>query len=288
VNDTHDIAGCGIGLRREHHEEILASRPPVPFFEVISENFMVPGGRPRHVLARVRRDYPVVLHGVSLNVGADEPLRRSYLRKLKELVDFVEPALVSDHLCFTGLAGESSHDLLPVPFTEEAVATVAAKVREVQDVLGRRILLENISTYVAFTDSTLPEADFLVAVLEEADCGLLLDVNNLYVNARNHGIDPLDALDLIPPKRVHQMHLAGHEDHGTLVIDTHDAPVADAVWSLYAEAIERFGPVPTILERDGKIPPLAELLGEASRASSLVRAVRSRRMAPFREVRVAC
>ena len=288
MNDTHEIAGCGIGLRREHHEDVLSSRPPVPFFEAISENFMVPGGRPRHVLARVRRDYPVVLHGVSLNVGADEPLHRPYLAKLKELVDFVEPALVSDHLCFTGLAGRNSHDLLPFPLTEEAVTHVAAKVRQVQDVLGRRILLENISTYVTFADSTLSEGDFLVAVLEEADCDLLLDVNNLYVNARNHGIDPLDALDLIPPKRVRQMHLAGHEDHGTLVIDTHDAPVADAVWSLYAEAIERFGPVPTVLERDGRIPPLPELLGEAARASSLMRAVRSRRTAPCREARVAC
>jgi uncharacterized protein (UPF0276 family) len=285
TEERPEISGCGIGLRREHHDAVLAERPAVPFYEVISENFMVAGGRPRHVLERVRRDTPVVLHGVSMNLGADEPLRRSYLAKLKALVDFVEPALVSDHLCFTGLLGENSHDLLPLPFTEEAVQTVARKVRQVQDLLGRRLLVENVSSYVTFAGATLGEADFLVAVLEEADCDLLLDVNNLYVNARNHGLSPRDVLDVLPPQRVKQIHLAGHEDHGSLVIDTHDAPVADAVWELYADALERFGPVPTLLERDGKIPPLGEVLEEARYASSLIDRERARRS---REMRVAC
>ncbi len=214
----------------------------------------------------------MVLHGVSLNVGAAQPPSAAYLGRLKELVRWVEPALVSDHLCFTGLAGKTSHDLLPLPFTEDAVHVAASNVKHVQEALGRRILLENVSRYVEFRASTLSEADFLVAVLEEADCDLLLDVNNLYVNARNFGLDPIAYLDLIPPQRVRQIHLAGHEDRGGLVIDTHDAPVRGAVWELYAEAIGRFGPVPTLIEWDAKLPDLAGLVGEAKRAETVARA----------------
>ncbi len=264
------LTGCGIGLRKEHHDTVLKERPRIPFFEVISENFMAEGGRPRDVLERVRRDYPVALHGVSLSLGSAEPLDRAYLARLARLIDWVRPVLVSDHLCWTGLGGHNSHDLLPMPFTEEAVTHVARKIREVQDFLERRILVENISSYVEYRESTLSEADFLVAVLEEADCDLLLDVNNLYVNARNHGLSPEEALDLLPPGRLRQIHLAGHEDNGAFVVDTHDGPVSGAVWDLYRQTIERFGPVPTLIEWDAQLPPLGDLLEEARRAESIL------------------
>lgn len=264
------LSGCGIGLRKEHHEVVLGERPPVPFFEVISENFMVPGGRPRHVLERVRRDYPVAMHGVSLSLGSAEPLDGAYLRRLAGLAEWLQPAVVSDHLSWSSFGGHNSHDLLPMPFTEEAVFHVARKIRDVQELLGRRLLVENVSSYVEFRASTLTEADFLVAVLEEADCDLLLDVNNLYVNARNHGSDPVRALDLLPPGRVKQIHLAGHEDHGDLVVDTHDGPVVEAVWALYRQAVERFGPVPTLVEWDARIPAFDVVLAEARRAESIL------------------
>jgi hypothetical protein len=268
------LSGCGIGLRKEHHDDVLAARADVPWLEVITENFMVPGGRPRHVLERVRRDHPVALHGVSLSVGSAEPLSLPYLRALKDLVRWVDPAVVSDHLCWTSLGGLQSHDLLPLPFTEEAVRCVAEKVRQVQDVLGRRILLENISTYVEHAGSSLGEADFLATAAEEADCHILLDVNNLYVNSRNHGIDPGAYLRRLPAERVRQFHLAGHEDHGDYVIDTHDAPVRDEVWSLFRAAVARFGPVPTLIEWDAKVPPLEVVLGEARRAQEVLEEAR--------------
>jgi uncharacterized protein (UPF0276 family) len=264
--------GCGLGLRRDHYQDVLSRRPAVPWFEVISENFMVPGGRPRHVLERVRADYPVALHGVSLSIGSAEPVNRDYLARLKALVEWVEPAIVSDHLCWTGLGGHNSHDLLPLPFTSEGVRTAAAKVRQVQDALGRRILLENVSSYVAFRASEMAEWEFVSAVAEEADCHLLLDVNNVYVNARNHGFDPLRYLDGLPAGRVRQFHLAGHEDHGALIIDTHDAPVCDPVWELFRRAVARFGPRPALIERDANIPALDELIAEARRASTVLEA----------------
>lgn len=264
------LSGCGIGLRREHFDVVLSERPDVPWFEVISENFMVPGGRPRYVLERVRCDYPVALHGVSLSLGSAEPLNADHLRRLGELVGWVEPAIVSDHLCWTGLGGHSSHDLLPMPFTEEAVRIAAAKVRQVQEALGRSILVENISTYLEYQESAMTEWEFLAAVVEEGDCGVLLDVNNVYVNARNHGFDPVRYLEGVPAGRVRQFHLAGHEDHGDYVIDTHDHPVPDPVWDLYRRAVERFGPVPTLLERDAHIPPLGVLLAEARQAQAIL------------------
>jgi uncharacterized protein (UPF0276 family) len=266
------LTGCGIGLRKEHFDEILADRPGVAFFEAISENFLVEGGRPLQVLDRIRADYPVALHGVSMSLGSAEPVDPVYLRRLKTLCDRVAPAIVSDHLCWTGLGGHNSHDLLPLPFTEEAVRVAAGKIRRVQDILGRRILVENISSYVEHSGSRLSEVDFLCAVVTEADCGILLDVNNLYVNARNHGLDAARYLARIPSARVGQMHLAGHEDHGDLVIDTHDGPVASAVWDLYADAVARFGPVPTLLEWDARIPPLEVVVEEARRAEDILAA----------------
>jgi len=263
-------SGCGIGLRKEHFDVVLAEKPSTPFFEVVSENFLVDGGRPLDVLEKVRRDYPIAFHGVSMSLGSAEPLSRAYLRRLKALVDRFSPAVVSDHLSWSGLGGHNSHDLLPLPFTEECVRATAARIREAQEFLGRRILVENVSSYLELRCSALSEGEFVRAVAEEADCGILLDVNNLYVNARNHGLDPWRYLDVLPRERVEQIHLAGHQDLGDFVVDTHDRPVRAAVWELYRGAIARFGPVPTLIERDAEIPPLGVLLAEARRAAEIL------------------
>jgi uncharacterized protein (UPF0276 family) len=264
------LAGCGVGLRREHYQHVLDHKPHIPWFEVVSENFMVPTGRPQHVLERVRRDYPVALHGVSLSVGSEEPVNAEHLGRLKSLVERVEPSLVSDHLCWTRLGGHNSHDLLPLPFTEQAVRTTARNIRRVQEALGRRILIENISSYVRFRESEMEEWDFLGAVTREADCDILLDVNNIYVNARNHGFDPVCYLAAVPAKRVRQFHIAGHEDHGHVVIDSHDQPVCDSVWGLYRQAVARFGPVPTLIERDANVPEWPVLEAEARAAQAVL------------------
>jgi len=280
------LAGTGIGLRKEHFDASLAGDPScrdVDFFEAISENFMIAGGRPLAVLERVRRDHPLALHGVSLSVGSAEPLDRAYLRRLKELVDRFQPAIVSDHLCWTRAGGHNSHDLLPLPFTREAARLCSSRILEVQDYLGRRILVENVSSYLEHAASEMTEADFVSAVAEEADCGILLDVNNLYVNARNHGIDPRAYLKTLPADRVAQIHLAGHEDHGDLVMDTHDGPVCDAVWRLYAEAVARLGGVATLVEWDANVPELPVVVAEARRAE----AIRSRAGTRVEEARHA-
>lgn len=236
---------------------------------------MQPGGRPRHVLEQVRRSYPVALHGVSLSLGSDEPPSDEYLRRLREVVSWVEPCLVSDHLCWTALRGENSHDLLPLPYNESAVRVAAANITRVQETLGRRMLVENVSSYLELQASEMTEWEFVSSVLEAADCDLLLDVNNVYVNARNHGFDRKRYLDSIPAERVRQIHLAGHEDHGGYVIDTHDHPVCEDVWELYRYAVERFGDVPTLIERDDRIPELPVLLDEASRATKIMEASRA-------------
>lgn len=261
--------GFGVGLRPKHYPEIVDVWPAVDWFEVISENFMVRGGRPLHVLERIRERYPIVLHGVSLSIGSSDPLSKDYLRQLNELARRVEPAWVSDHLCWTGVGGHNLHDLLPLPYTEEAVAHVVERVRRVQDVLGRRILLENVSTYFEYRHATMPEWEFLSAVAERADCGILLDVNNIFVSAFNHGFSAMDYIHAVPVERVHQFHLAGHSDRGAFLHDTHDHPVADAVWELYAAAVRRFGRVSTLIEWDDHIPPLAELCAEAKRAQRI-------------------
>ncbi len=263
--------GFGLGLRVDHYETILAERPAIDWFEIISENYMVPGGKPLHYLDRIRADYPLAMHGVSLSIGTTDPLNCSYLRDLRTLAARVDPAWVSDHLCWTGVAGTNLHDLLPLPYTEEALAHVVARVREVQDFLGRRLLLENVSSYVRFADSQLSEWEFLAAVSERADCLILLDVNNIYVSSVNHGFDPYAYLDGVPPARVQQFHIAGHENRGDYIIDTHDHPVPDPVWSLYAAAVQRFGTVSAMIERDDHIPPLAELIAELDRARSICR-----------------
>ena len=249
------LAGFGLGLRPKHYGAILRTRPRVDWFEALSENYMVPGGRPLQFLERIRERYPVVLHGVSLSIGSTDPLDRDYLRELKALAARIEPAWISDHLCWTGVGGRNLHDLMPLPCTEEALQHVAQRVRAVQDFLGRRILLENVSSYVAYRAAAMSEWEFLAALAREADCDILLDVNNVYVSAFNHGFDAFDFLEGLPAARVWQIHLAGHEHCGDLIIDTHDAKVIGPVWDLYREALRRFGPVPTMIERDARIPP---------------------------------
>ncbi|MBA2491690.1 MAG: DUF692 domain-containing protein [Gammaproteobacteria bacterium] len=261
--------GFGLGLRTEHYETIVNEWPRVDWFEALSENYMVGGGKPLHYLDRIRERYPMVMHGVSLSIGGSDPLNHDYLKQLKTLAQRVEPAWISDHLCWTGLHGKNMHDLLPLPYTEEAIEHVAARVRQVQDFLDRRILLENVSSYVTYTQSAISEWDFLTAITERADCLLLLDINNIYVSASNHGFDPLDYLHGVPAARVCQFHLAGHTDNGGIVIDTHDHPVIDPVWSLYAQAVRRFGFVSTMIERDSNIPPLPELLAELNHARGI-------------------
>jgi uncharacterized protein (UPF0276 family) len=256
------IQGFGLGLRRQHYETILAERPALDWFEILTENYLVPGGKPLHYLDRIRALYPMVMHGVSLSIGSSDPLNRAYLAEVKALIERIQPAWLSDHLCWTGVGGVNLHDLLPLPYTEEALRHVVARVRQVQDFLGRQILLENVSSYLTYQMSAMSEWEFLAAVASEADCLILLDINNIYVSAFNHGFDPLAYLDGIPVDRVRQFHLAGHLNLGTHIVDTHDHPVIDAVWSLYEEAVRRFGVVPTMIERDDNIPELGELLAE--------------------------
>jgi uncharacterized protein len=266
---TRPSLGFGLGLRVDHYEAILADRPRVDWLEVLTENYLVPGGKPLNYLMRFRERFPLVMHGVSLSIGSSAPLDHEYLRQVKALAARVEPEWISDHLCWTGVAGRNTHDLLPLPYTEEALAHVVARVRTVQQVLERRILLENVSSYVSFRDSPLSEWQFLAEIAARADCLILLDVNNIYVSAVNHEFDPLEYLHAIPPERVQQIHLAGHENHGDYLVDTHDHPVPDPVWQLYASAIRRCGAVSTMIERDDRIPPLAELCAELDQARAL-------------------
>jgi uncharacterized protein (UPF0276 family) len=266
---SRKLLGHGIGLRTKHFAEYLDAPPPVEWLEAISENFMAPGGRPVAVLEKVRRDVPVVLHGVSLSIGSVDPLSERYLDDLATLARRIEPAWISDHLCWGTHGGRYVHDLLPLPCTEEALAHVVARVERVQERLGRQILLENVSSYVAFRDSTMAEWEFLGEIARRADCGILLDVNNVYVSARNHGFDPFDYLAGVPADRVGQFHIAGHSDKGRYLLDTHDHPVPDAVWDLYRAAVRRFGPVSTLVEWDEHIPPLERLVEESRRAAAV-------------------
>ncbi len=261
--------GFGLGLRPPHYSQIVQTRPPVDWFEIISENYMVPGGRPLDWLDRIRADYPIAMHGVSLSIGSTDALDRQHLQQLRDLQRRVQPAWISDHLCWTGVAGGNLHDLLPLPYTEQALAHVVGRVARVQEFLGCRILLENVSSYVSYADSQLTEWEFLGEVAHRADCRILLDVNNVYVSSVNHDFDPLTYLQAIAPARVQQIHLAGHEHRGDLIIDTHDRAIVDPVWRLYESARRRFGDVATMIERDAEIPPLSELLSELEHARAI-------------------
>lgn len=261
--------GFGLGLRKPHYDDFMRGDVPVDFVEVISENFMVAGGRPRHVLREVRRHYPVALHGVSMSVGSAEGVDRDYLARLRQLVVEIDPLLVSDHLCWTRTGGFNAHDLLPLPYTREALALVCDNVGRAQDALGRPMLIENPSSYLTFLRSEMTEWEFLDALCARTGCGLLLDVNNVFVSATNHGFDARAYIDGIPARHVRQIHLAGHSRGTDMLIDTHDRPVPDPVWSLLAHAMDRTGPVATMIERDDAIPPLAELLAELDMARSI-------------------
>lgn len=265
--------GFGLGLRTDHYQTILNELPKLDWFEILSENYMVPGGKPLYHLDRIRAHYPMVMHGVSLSIGSSDPLDKEYLRQLKALAERVEPHWISDHLCWTGVSRTNMHDLLPLPYTEEALTHVVSRIKHVQDFLGRRILIENVSSYLTYVDSAMTEWEFLRAVAEGADCLLLLDINNVYVSARNHDFDPQDFLNGTPVERVQQFHLAGHSMNGNIIIDTHDAPVIDPVWALYGKAVRRFGQVSTMIERDDNIPPLADVMAELDKARTIAQAV---------------
>jgi uncharacterized protein (UPF0276 family) len=263
--------GFGLGLRPEYYEPVLPDRQPVDFFEALTENYLLPGGPALHHLERIRETYPLVLHGVSLSIGSVAPLDRDHLKKLKALAGRVSPAWISDHLCWTGIDGINLHDLMPLPFTEEALAHLVPRIHDVQDFLGDRILLENVSSYVACRESQMSEWDFLAELSRRADCLLLLDVNNVYVNSVNHHFDPRAFIRGVPAERMAQLHLAGHERQKTFIIDTHDAPIDTAVWALYEYTRERLGEVSTLIERDANLPPLADLLAELDYARALSR-----------------
>jgi uncharacterized protein (UPF0276 family) len=260
--------GHGVGLRREHYQHVTTTRPRIDWFEIISENFMVPGGNPRRVLRAVREHYPVVMHGVSLSIGSTDPLDEQYLDELRALAHEVEPAWVSDHLCWGSVAGRHAHDLLPLPYDEETLAHVVERTCRVEDRLGRQILLENVSSYLTFRQSTMPEWEFLAEIARRADCGILLDVNNIFVSAHNHGFDPYEYLDGIPGDRVGQIHLAGHSELGELLLDTHDHEVPRGVWDLYRAAVARFGARSTLVEWDDQVPPFERLQAEAAQAAT--------------------
>ena len=268
-SDSLPYLGYGLGLRVDHYEALLAKPAQVQWLEVVSENYMVDGGLPLVWLDRFRERYPLVMHGVSMSIGSTDPLDEDYLARLAALARRVEPAWVSDHLCWTGVQGVNLHDLMPLPYTEEALSHVVSRVQCVQDRLKRRILLENVSSYVSFAQSQLTEWEFLAEVAERADCLILLDINNVHVSAMNHGFSALDYLRGIPASRVQQFHLAGYEQGEQLIIDTHDAAVSNAVWDLYVQAVRRFGRVSTMIERDDHFPPLPELIAELEHARVL-------------------
>ena len=254
--------GCGLGLRPTYYSDILNNSVDVDWFEIISENYMIPGGNPLAMLERVREKYPLVMHGVSLSIASTDPVNLDYLEELKSLANRIEPMWISDHLAWTGIEGVNLHDLLPIPYTQEALHHIAEKIRIVQDYLERPILIENPSTYISFKESEMDEADFLNEICEQENCSLLLDINNIYVSAFNHNFDAVTYLNKIQPANVVQMHIAGHTNYGTHIIDTHDQSVCDDVWALMEIASKRFPNASPMLERDDNFPPFIEIKSE--------------------------
>jgi uncharacterized protein (UPF0276 family) len=269
------IDGFGLGLRPEHYRDFLDHKPDIDWLEIISENYMIPGGKPLYFLDEIRRDYPMVMHGVSMSIGSTDPLNMDYLRDLKTLINRVQPAWVSDHICWTGVDHANLHDLLPMPNTEAALNHLVDRIHQVQDFLGQQIALENASTYVAFSADEMPEWEFVAELAKRADCKLLLDVNNVHVSAVNHGFEPRRYIDAMPAERIVQIHMAGHEDHGDYIIDTHDHPIAAPVFALYRYTLEQLGWIPTMIERDDHIPPLVELLTELDQIRQIAHSVQS-------------
>ena len=269
------LTGFGIGLRPRYYQTIINEKPEIDWFEIISEDFMVEGGAPLYYLDQIRDHYPMAMHGVSLSIGSCDPLDNDYLYKLKKLADRIDPLWISDHLCWTGVNGMNIHDLMPLPYTQESLKHVVNRVTQVQDYLGRQILLENVSSYVSYRASEMSEWEFLAEVAKKADCLILLDINNIYVSAFNHGFTTDDYLHGIPEKRVQQFHLAGHDHHGTYIVDTHDHAIVNDVWTLYQKAVHHFGPIATLIERDANIPPLSELLKELQHTKKICHTARS-------------
>lgn len=265
--------GFGLGLRTEHYTDILENAPadgwPIDWFEVVSENFMVPGGNPLKILDQIKEQYPVVMHGVSMSIASTQPLDMDYLGRLKKLASHVQPKWISDHLCWTGVHGVNLHDLLPFPYTRQSLDHIAERVNRVQDFLDHPLALENVSSYVSFKQSDMSEWDFIAELSKRTGCWLLLDVNNVFVSSYNHEFDAVEFINGIPADKVVQFHMAGHSDHETYIVDTHDAPVRDEVWELYRICQQRFGPVSTIIERDDNIPPLVELMPELEKIRSI-------------------
>lgn len=268
--------GFGLGVRPEHYDALLNERLGcVSWLEALTENYLVPGGRPLHYLEKLREHYPLVFHGVSLSIGSTDPLNLAYLDQVRTLADRFEAAWVSDHVCWTGVDGINLHDLMPLPYTEETLRHVTNRIVAVQDRLRRRIVLENVSSYLTYRQSEMTEWEFLRELVERADCLLLLDINNVYVSSVNHHFDAHTFLQAIPVQRVQQFHLAGHRDCGTLLVDTHDEPVCEAVWQLYDFAVARFGSLSTMIERDGNIPELDVLLAELAQARKIATRARA-------------
>ncbi|MEE9327192.1 MAG: DUF692 domain-containing protein [Cocleimonas sp.] len=266
---TRPFLGFGLGLRTEHYQTILDNKPDVDWFEILSENYMVPGGKPLDFLDKIRADYPMVMHGVSLSIGSTDPLDKTYLKQLKQLATRVEPYWISDHLCWTSVNQLNSHDLLPLPYNETTIDHVAERIRRVQDYLGRQLLIENLSSYVSYNESEISEWEFLNEIARRADCHVLLDINNIFVSAHNHHFEPTDYINGIDIDRVMQFHLAGHSYNGSMIIDTHDHDVCDPVWDLYAKALQRFGAVSTMIERDDNIPEFNQLHDELKTAKKI-------------------
>ena len=263
------IQSIGIGLRSQHYQDILKNRPTVPWFEALTDNYLGDGGQPLAYLEQIRAEYPITLHGVGMSLGSFEPLNFDYLKKVKNLNDRMQPAWLSDHLCWSASGGHYSHDLLPLPYTEEAIKHMSTRIAQAQDFLGQQLVIENVSSYVSFAASEVTEWEFLIAVVDQADCMLLLDINNIYVSARNHNFNPETYLSAIPAKRVREIHLAGYEDQGTHLLDTHGEPVHQHVWTLYEKALGQLGPIPTLIEWDTNIPTFQQLLEEARKAEQI-------------------
>jgi uncharacterized protein (UPF0276 family) len=270
---TPSIRGFGLGLRTEHYSDFLERAPGVDWLEIISENYLVPGGKPLHHLDRIRADHPMVMHGVSMSIGGTDALNLDYLRDLKALASRVQPAFLSDHLCWTGVSGRNLHDLLPLPQTEAVLRHLSERIGRVQDLLGRRLVIENASSYVSFANNEMTEQEFVGEVLRRTDCQLLLDVNNVHVSSVNHGFDARAYIDALPAERVVQIHLAGHSVEDGFLIDTHDAPICPEVWELYAHTLRRIGFKPTMIERDDHIPALDVLLAELAIARGIAQQV---------------
>jgi len=268
---SRPFLGFGLGLRTEHYQHVIEHKPQVDWFEIISENYMVPGGKPLANLDKIRADYPMVMHGVSMSIGSTDPLNKKYLQKLKQLIERVEPHWISDHLCWTSVDHINSHDLLPLPYEEKTIQHIVDRISQVQDYLGRQMLIENLSSYVTYNNSVMPEWEFVNEIAKRSGCYILLDINNIFVSANNHHFEPREYVDGIDSDRVMQFHLAGHSYNGEMIIDTHDHDVCDPVWDLYEYALQRFGAVSTMIERDDNIPEFPQLRKELAIAEKIAR-----------------